>query len=72
MHGVRLLNSRARELTLPRATDDSQRTACVDEARVAFARNVDVYGEDGSLATDAARGVFNVARGFVRSRVGGA
>jgi len=42
------------------------------EARRAFALNVDVYGEEGGLYADAARGVANVVTGYVSFRVRGA
>jgi len=42
--------------------------AVVDEAKRAFAHNAAVYAEDGRLYTDAARGLANVALGYVRQR----
>ena len=49
--------------------DTAQRDACIAEARVAFAANVQLYSEEAPLLADAARGMANVAAGFVRSRI---
>ena len=41
------------------------------EANLAFRHNSDVYSEEGSLWSAAARGVANVGVGYARSRIGG-
>merc|ERR1712087_11217 len=43
--------------------------AVVDETLRAFSLNVAVYTEDGALWSDAARGVSNMLRGWVRERL---
>ena len=43
--------------------------AVVDETQRAFLLNVAVYTEDGDLWRDAARGVANILRGWVRERL---
>ena len=46
---------------------EAQRSACIDEARTAFAANVLVYNEEAPLAMDAIRGMLNIASGMVRT-----
>ena len=48
--------------------DEAQRTRVVDETRIAFAKNVGVYAEEGRLWTDGARGISNVLVGWARNR----
>jgi hypothetical protein len=49
---------------------DPAREDVADEARRAFALNVEVYGEEGRLYADAARGVANVVGGWAAARLG--
>lgn len=48
---------------------DGAREAVVAEARRAFELNVHVYAEEGALYSDGARGVANVALGFVQAQL---
>lgn len=48
---------------------DAARQIVVDETRLAFALNVDVYTEEGGLWSGAAQGVANMASGYVRSKL---
>lgn len=48
---------------------EAQREAIAAEANAAFQHNIAVYSEEGALWGGAARGIANVATGYVRSRV---